>query len=181
MQKRKLFDFRRIRLCVSLTVLLLLSPVEGPHATEIAEPAIPLGVENKITSPASSELYSYEMEGRSDPFIPFISTKATTTGTRLDPNEIIDEGNIVLTGMQLFEPGQLTLVAILNTELSSIAMVEDVTGKGYVLREGIPIGRRGIVSNISPTTVNITETAKTRAGKKIKSTITMKLKNEGDE
>ena len=73
-------------------------------------------------------------------------------------DEIIEK-KVVLTGMQLFEPGQLTLVALLKTESEDIAMVQDFTGKGYVITEGTKIGKRGVVKDIAPNTVIIEETA----------------------
>lgn len=159
----------------ALSLLLCGTPCVA--ATDVVQPAVPLGIEE--SAPNTTE-YAYELEGRSDPFIPFITPRAATAPTTsLDPDEIIDEDKM-LSGMQLFEPGQLTLVAVLNAESGPMAMVEDVTGKGYILRKGILIGRRGVVSDILPSVVRITETAKTRAGKEIKSTVTMKLKKEGD-
>jgi len=160
--------------CVNLS-LVLLSSVASGATDEVREPALPLSVEGN----ENPSTFIYELEGRPDPFTPFITPKATTANP-LDPNEIIED-DIVLTGMQLFEPGQLTLVAVLFANNSPMAMVEDVTGKGYILTEGIPIGRRGVVSEILSTEVRITETARTRAGKEILNTVTMKLKKEGDE
>ncbi|WP_028585672.1 pilus assembly protein PilP [Desulfogranum mediterraneum] len=164
--------------CSPLFLALLLAFFQGAppcQAQEVLEPAAPLEVDSKETV----KTFEYTIEGRPDPFVPFISPKATTAKP-LDPNEIVEE-DVVLSGMQLFEPGQLTLVAIMMTEGTPLAMVEDVTGKGYILRQGILIGRRGVVSEILPTAVQITETAQTRAGKKVYSTITMKLNKEGDE
>ena len=83
--------------------------------------------------------------------------------------------------MQLFEPGQLTLVALLQSESEDIAMVQDFTGKGYMLTEGTKIGRKGVVKDIAPNTVIIEETAETRAGKKIITKVVMTLKKEGEE
>jgi type IV pilus assembly protein PilP len=60
-------------------------------------------------------------------------------------------------------------------------MVEDFTGKGYVITAGTKIGRRGIVKEIVPNKVLIEETAFTRAGKKIVTQIVMALKKEGEE
>jgi type IV pilus assembly protein PilP len=60
-------------------------------------------------------------------------------------------------------------------------MVEDFTGKGYVLSEGIKIGRRGIIKDIVPNAVIIEETAVTRAGKKIITETVMLLRKEGEE
>ena len=126
-----------------------------------------------------NETYVYAVEGRTDPFKPFISKKATTSAGR-DANEIIDE-KTELTGMQLFEPGQLTLVGILTSGKNELALVEDQTKKGYFLKRGNLIGRRGIVTEIDKQQVVITEIAHTRAGKEISSTVTMRLKKEGDK
>lgn len=135
------------------------------------------GVET-ATAP-HNEHYEYLMDGRADPFKPFISLKATTPAG-YDPNEIVEE-NKDLTGMQLFEPGQLTLVGVLMAEGSEVAMVEDQTKKGYFLKQGSLIGRRGVVTLIEQEQVVITETAYTRAGKEITSTVIMRLNKEGDK
>lgn len=118
--------------------------------------------------------FTYRLEGRLDPFIPFISDK---TETNLDPNEIV-ENKDQLSGMQLFEPGQLTLVALVNSQNQKFAMVEDVTGKGYIIKEGTKIGRRGVVRSIIPNKVLIEEIAMTRAGKTLTSDIVMVLRKE---
>ena len=115
--------------------------------------------------------FEYQLEGRPDPFRPFIRPKVATT---LATDEIIED-DVVLTGMQLFEPGQLKLVAVMFAGGDKIAMVEDVTGKGYVINEGVLIGIRGVVSQITPDKVVITETARTRAGKELTTTVVMRL------
>ncbi len=123
------------------------------------------------------EDFEYQLEGRPDPFEPFLKPKIVTD---FDPNEIIDT-NEKLTGMQLFEPGQLTLVAVLQRPKGNIAMVEDSTGKGYVLKVGMKIGRRGEIINIGSHKVVIEETATTRAKKVQKTRIDMILNKEGEE
>ncbi len=127
----------------------------------------------------STAQFEYVLENRPDPFVPFISEKAASS-TTVDMNEIVDSSG-PLTGMQLFEPGQLTLVAILKKSAEDIAMVEDFTGKGYVLLEGIKIGRRGVVKDITLNNVIIEETAVTRAGKELITKVVMTLKKEGEE
>ncbi|BCO10349.1 hypothetical protein GF1_27250 [Desulfolithobacter dissulfuricans] len=121
--------------------------------------------------------FEYKLEGRPDPFVPFLSEKATTT--QVNPDEIVEE-EIELSGMRQFEPGQLKLVAVLISQGEKVAMVEDVTGRGYILKTGTPIGRRGVVSDIQEDQVIITETARTRSGKEIKNTVVMRLNKEGD-
>ena len=126
------------------------------------------------------EEYNYAMEGRTDPFRPFITPKAAQPAG-LDPNEIIDEQKI-LSGLQLFEPGQLTLVGVLNNDnAGAIALVEDQTKKGYILKQGVAIGKRGVVTQIEDEQVIVTEISKTRAGKEITNTLIMKLNKEGDK
>ena len=125
---------------------------------------------------SDQKLFEYVIEGRNDPFAPFISEKSQSA--KMD--EIIPVED-QLTGMQLFEPGQLNLVAIVMVGDDDFAMVEDTTGKGYVLHTGMEVGRRGIVTSIQPNKVIIEETAFTRAGKKLTSNIVMLLKKEGEE
>ncbi len=134
------------------------------------------GLETTTQESSSDEIFEYVIEGRSDPFIPFISEKAQSA--KMD--EILPVEN-QLSGMQLFEPGQLNLVAIVMVDDKDMAMVEDTTGKGYILRTGMEIGRRGIITSIQSNKVTIEETAFTRAGKKLTSNIVMLLKKEGEE
>ena len=138
-----------------------------------ADPAAALGL------PGTTDSFNYVLEGRSDPFEPFITPKAATTKPPLNPDEIVEE-DVELTGMRQFEPGQLKLVAVLQSGTQRFAMVEDVTGKGYILRIGMPIGRRGVVSAIQPKQVVITETARTRSGKELVNTVVMRLNKEGE-
>lgn len=147
-------------------------------------PHIAFSADNDSTTQTASsntdntKLFEYKLENRPDPFVPFISEKAASSN--VDPDEVIDSGE-PLTGMQLFEPGQLTLVALMKRGEENIAMVQDFTGKGYVLTEGTKIGRRGIVKNFMPQSVIIEETTVTRAGKKTVTEVVMLLKKEGEK
>jgi type IV pilus assembly protein PilP len=121
-------------------------------------------------------IFVYRIEGRPDPFVPFITKKAATSNL----NEIVPIAE-QLSGMQLFEPGQLNLVAILMVENNEYAMAEDFTGRGYILHTGMKIGKRGIIKSIVSNQVIIEETVFTRAGEKLTSNIVMLLKKEGEE
>ena len=122
--------------------------------------------------------YVYQLENRKDPFEPFFTGE--TSKAELDPNELI-EPTEPLTGMQLFEPGQLNLVALMEAQGESLAMVEDFTGKGYVIKVGTKIGRRGTVKRIMANKVIIEEIAVTRAKKELRTEIVMALRKEGEE
>lgn len=125
------------------------------------------------------DTYTYNHVGRNDPFKPFLSP-ITAAPIEQDPNEII-ENNQELSGMQLFEPGQLTLVGVLLSPSQEIAFVEDQSKKGYTLKVGTLIGKRGIISKIELDKIIIEETAKTRSGQEIKNTVFMKLNKDGDK
>jgi len=131
-----------------------------------------------IASVSVPDNFEYIMENRKDPFVPFISTKSTTN--EVEKDEIVEK-KVQLTGMQLFEPGQLNLVGLLKSGTGQFAMVEDFTGKGYIIAVGTKIGRRGIVTDIAPNRVIIEETAETRSGRKIVTKTVMVLKKEGEE
>ncbi len=119
--------------------------------------------------------YKYQIEDRSDPFVPFISKGSAQKETQKD--EIVEDDK-VLTGMQLFEPGQLRVVAFISNNGISQAMVEDVTGRGYILDEGILIGRNGLISSIRDDEVEVIDTAHTRAGRTIENKIFMRMDRE---
>jgi type IV pilus assembly protein PilP len=74
--------------------------------------------------------YSYNPAGKSDPFKPFIQLTSTRGGSRA-----------VLTPLQKFDISQLKLVAIITAPGGNIALVEDVSGKGYFLKKGTWIGK----------------------------------------
>jgi type IV pilus assembly protein PilP len=123
--------------------------------------------------------FEYKIEGRPDPFLPFISQDSGRDEMDDTP---MDEGTgQSLTGMQLFEPGQLRLVALLKIGNKNVAMVEDVAGKGYRLDENILIGRHGIINRITDEQIEITESYKTKTGRVITKEIIMRLKKEGDK
>ncbi len=121
--------------------------------------------------------FTYTMEGRPDPFVPFLQPQAKKVSS---PDVEVNTSD-KLTGMQLFEPGQLSLVGIMGTEGENIALVQDSTGKGYVIKEGMKIGRRGVISEITPKIVRLLETTRFRSGKEVQSKIDMVLKKEGEE
>lgn len=136
-----------------------------------------LSQELPLTSGAPSVVFSYQLEGRPDPFRPFITEKAKNE-TNMD--EIV-ESEETLSGMQLFEPSQLKLVAIVFEDNAELAMVEDASGQGYAIRPGMKIGKKGIVATIDPNQVIIEETLLTRAGKQLTNNIVMHLKKKGEE
>lgn len=117
--------------------------------------------------------FVYETEGRNDPFEPFISQKTMQEAAETSAEK--------LTGMQKFEPGQLSLVAIMFTESNPMAMVEDSSHKGYIIRRGTKIGKDGVVSDILPNIVIIRQEAYSMTKEKKYKTVELSLRKEGEK
>lgn len=121
------------------------------------------------------EKFIYQIEDRPDPFMPFISEKVT------QPSEADSEDPEKLTGMRQFEPGQLSLVAIMFTESNPMAMVEDSSHRGYIIRRGTKIGKSGIVSDILPNQVIIKQLSYSFSKERKYKTVEMILRKEGEK
>lgn len=118
--------------------------------------------------------FVYQREGRSDPFMPFIKDKV------VQDIDIEVEEYGVLTGMQKFEPGQLTLVAIVQKQRGPIAMVQDSTGKGYLISPGEKLGRNGVVEEITGNMILVKQQYKMTSGAIRHRVVKMLLKREGE-
>lgn len=116
--------------------------------------------------------FSYQREGRADPFFPFLAQEMLQAATA-EREE--------LTGMRRFEPGQLTLVAIVQGGRHPLAMVQDAAGVGYIIRPGTPIGRTGEVTAIAADRVIIRQEAFSLTKEKEYRTVEMVLQKEGEK
>ncbi len=121
--------------------------------------------------------YAYQLDDRPDPFAPFVSK---IVKEKISKDEIIDDEKQLTEPMQFFEPGQLTLVALMQTGNSFVGMVQDVSGRGYMLSTGMLIGRNGVITGIDGEQITILETQKTRAGRTVENNIVLSLNKEGD-
>ena len=118
-----------------------------------------------------SDSFVYKREGRPDPFMPFIRERVVATEKPVE----------ALTGMRKFEPGQLTVVAIIMSPTDRFAMVQDSNNQGYIIRKGILLGRTGVVEDIVPNKVIVRNYSYNLAGDKIYKTVEMVLKQEGEK
>jgi type IV pilus assembly protein PilP len=144
-----------------------------PEAAALAENAqVAAALEELLTS-MNIEPFTYLTEGRPDPFKPFISKRVVQETAEAAPEE--------LTGMRQFEPGQLNLVAIIFTEDNPMAMVEDSSHKGYIVRKGTKIGRTGIISDIEPNRVIIKQLSYSMTRERKYNTVEMTLRKEGEK
>jgi type IV pilus assembly protein PilP len=89
--------------------------------------------------------WKYDSEGKPDPFKPFI------VAARVPEEKAVRPQDIPLTPLQKMPLSEVQagLRAIIWGELGNKALVEDATGKGYVVKEGTYVGMNdGIVKKI---------------------------------
>jgi len=82
----------------------------------------------------------YSRKGRVDPFEPFLR--------KPEPEVITDEKSemkkrVPRTPLEKIDLSQLRLTAVLRTATKARALVEETSGKGYVVNEGTYIGNKG--------------------------------------
>lgn len=120
------------------------------------------------------DFFTYDPEGKRDPFEPF----------NFAPKARVDQS---LPPLQRYSVGQLRVTAILNDKARSgerFAIVEDATGRGYPVRKGTLIGNRnGVVVSIEEKTINVVESVVDFTGKETKVPVVMSIpvRSERDE
>lgn len=164
-------------LVIGFAIIIMGWHASGVFSAEAAKPAKEekeLKFSEKMAAilfEEEAEAFFYQREGRADPFVPFIQERVVATKMPVEE----------LTGMRKFEPGQLTVVAIVMTHDDKFAMVQTANNQGYIIREGILLGRTGVVEAISPNKVAVKRYTFNLAGDKIYKTVEMLLKKEGEK
>lgn len=157
-----------------LAALVFALPNGAWAQTEPAPPAQtepPAQPMEQLSSPGEKAPFLYQREGRPDPFFPFLT------------QEIIkaeEKAREELPGMQRFEPGQLTLVAIIFAAREPLAMVQDSAGVGYVLKKGTKIGLSGEVIRIDRNRVIVQQAISDPGSTQKTRKVEMILKREGE-
>ena len=100
-----------------------------------------------------TELSHYDARGKIDPFIPLIqeTVEETPAVEETGPKRI-------LTPLEKIDLSKIRLVAVLQMQDRSIAMVEEASGKGYEVKIGTYIGKRqGRVAEIKDASIVVKE------------------------
>jgi Tfp pilus assembly protein PilP len=137
-------------------------PVVAASAVQAGGPAAqePISSDEVI----KAEDYRYIAADKRDPFRPFIILAKL-------------QGELLLPPLQRYDVAQLRVVGIVIMDNNkSGAMVEDASGKGYVVTRGSRIGRRnGVVVRIEDDRVIVEEQYKDSAGNMKSKEVSMKL------
>lgn len=136
-------------------------PAAAPPAPAEKAPAAPEAISPDDVIKA--EEFRYVSAEKRDPFRPFIVLARAPGEPPLPP-------------LQRYEIAQLRLVGIVLGGDRSRAMVEDASGKGYVVSRGTRIGRRnGVVVRIEKDRLIVEEQYKDSAGNLKSKEVSMKL------
>lgn len=161
---------------------------EAPKATKVPMPPVgkkaptpaptpgptPSMVESKA-EPALMEKYVYDPKGKPDPFKPLIVEKKETASGKPKPSSM-EAALESATPLERMDLGQLKLVAVVWNIPNPKGMVEDSTGKGYILSIGTPIGKnKGKVTQINSLGIVVTERFEDSMGKFKSRQVTLKL------
>ena len=173
MQIKRLHKFILILGVMLLTSGLSIAPsfsADEQSSDAVVEPTFTQKMESILFQDVDDG-FNYVRENRTDPFVPFIQERVSVTEMPMEE----------LSGMQKFEPGQLKVVAIMLSPVDKFAMVQDSNNQGYILREGILLGRTGVVEAIVPNKVIVKNYSYNLAGDKIYKTVEMVLRQEGEK
>jgi type IV pilus assembly protein PilP len=100
--------------------------------------------------PVEAAVFAYNPEGRIDPFAPLFQQQAAVTAKPQEQaSEETRQKRLAHTPLEKMDISQLKLVGIIQAATGNRALVEDSSGKGYVLTKGTYIGlNAGIVRDI---------------------------------
>ena len=122
----------------------------------------------------------YNPEGKLDPFASLYKEKPITVSTT--GQKLLQEPRRPLTPLEKVDLSQLKLVAIIRALSGNIALVEEASGKGYVIKKGTYIGTRsGKVGKILPDRIIVEEESEDFSGKVSVREIEVKLNPSGEE
>ena len=155
---------------------------EKPNTNSNAKPDVPI---KKQPSPeavdsAIAKRTPYNPIGKIDPFTPLYKDEAKKKTEDIVAKR--KEPELPRTPLEKLDLAQLKLTAIVTTKNQKRALVEEASGKGYVVEIGTKIGlERGTVVAIDPDRIIIENNAKNDFGKMTVSKRELKLqKPPGD-
>lgn len=100
------------------------------------------------------EEYSYDASGKADPFQPLFAETASKQQSVVPRKKIRRS----LTPLQKFDISDLKLVAVITSDVKSSALLQDPSGFGYIVKEGMLVGLNdGMLKKILPNGIIIEE------------------------
>lgn len=144
-------SWRAGRAALCLLFFLIACPLLGSAASKpIYKDPRP---KRDLEKAKGEDTYSYNPQGKVDPFVPFIKREEVEPDSGgetvvaphsleqrirgLLPSDIVNRVH----PLQKFKLSELTVTAIIKKKGETKAMVRDPKGRGFIIKEGTPIGR----------------------------------------
>jgi Tfp pilus assembly protein PilP len=104
-----------------------------------------------------SQEYTYDATGKTDPFEPLISSSLQVTKP-MSSSVQQQKADVPLTPLQKLDLSELSLVAIIASVHGATALIEDSAKNGYIVKEGMLIGKNdGVIKKIYGSSVVVEE------------------------
>ena len=130
-------------------------------APEPAPKQLPQLLVSQPAAPPESVSYTYNPKGKPDPFRPLVVEKPETPVVKKSETKKTPS-----TPLEKVDLAELKLVALIWDIPKPRAMVEDASGKGYILTVGTYVGKNGgKISKIDSTGAIVSERYETDPGK----------------
>ncbi|MEE8397361.1 MAG: pilus assembly protein PilP [Desulfobacterales bacterium] len=130
-------------------------PDASPEVSPLPDKAsAPAPIKESEVSPPPEIAYVYIPKGKIDPFRPWFENEIAT-----DAVGAKSKAHVLQTPLEKLDLSQLKLVGIILSPSGNMALVEEPSGKGYVIAKGTYIGsNRGKVAKILKGKVIVEET-----------------------
>jgi type IV pilus assembly protein PilP len=154
--------FKGLLVAAAICVLCLAGCENQPAIVAAPSPLKKVGsaelknMEERLQKLLAPLPYAYNPQGKPDPFQPFLREPTGGKGP---------EGACA-TPLECMDLGQLSLTAVVSEPGGRmVAMVQDASGKGYVIKKGIRVGyNKGVVKDILPDRVVVEEESEDMRG-----------------
>jgi len=149
------------------------APAPQPQQAQPLKPAVaPVMVQKQVSSVKlpPAQVNQFDFSTKKDPFKPFVSIKAATPADlkRMPAKDALP--------LHSFDVSQFRLIGTVADPKGNKAMVVDPTGKAYVLKPGMTIGKNeGKITQISSNGVDVVEQFRDDNNKLRKETIRIPL------
>jgi type IV pilus assembly protein PilP len=147
-------------------------PVAQPTAQQVAK-AVQKPVSSSIKlTPPPQQGNQFDFSSKKDPFKPFAAVKAVNAPSQDELKKAAHDGLPI----HNFDVSQFRMIGIVTGGKENQAMVVDPTGKGYVLKVGMLIGKNdGRIISISTAGIDVLEQFKDDNGRVRKENIRITL------
>lgn len=157
-----------VLLAASLALTGCGQPASKPKGQQPQAAKPPVKAQSGTSAPAAT-VYAYNAEGKLDPFRPFGVGPAKQKPTARHDGSSLSQMDV----------GSFKLVGVADSPGGRMALVQDGSGRGYVLSTGMTVGvSGGVVKEISLDGVSVEEQVRDYAGRLRTKTIVLKLAQE---